>query len=232
MPIKKWLKSADHAIEGILHAAKTQRHLRYHFYAAAFVLLLSFVLGLTKMEFLVISLAVISVLVAEMLNSSIEAVVDLLEPEFHKRARAAKDVGAGAVLVTAFGALVIGYIVLFPYIQNVFHKGLEIAKHTPREISMLAVIIVLIAVVLLKAYSGKGHPLKGGLPSGHAAVAFSVCVSVVYITHDFLASVLSLLLALMISVSRVTSGIHRVLEVILGAALGAGITFALFKVFM
>jgi diacylglycerol kinase (ATP) len=232
MPIKQWLKSADHAIEGILHAAKTQRHLRYHFYAAAFVLVLSYALGLTKDEFVIIALAVIAVLVAEMLNSSIESVVDLLEPEYHKRARAAKDVAAGAVLITAFGALVIGYIVLSPYVQEVFHKGLDIAKHTPWDISVMAVILVLISVILLKAYFGKGHPLSGGLPSGHAAVAFSVCVSVVYITHNFLASLLSLLLALMISVSRVTSGVHRPIEVVLGAALGAGITFVLFKVFM
>jgi diacylglycerol kinase (ATP) len=232
MPIKKWLRSADHAIEGILHAAKTQRHLRYHFYAAAFILVLSYVLGLTKNEFLIIALAVIAVLVAEMLNTAVEAMVDLLEPEYHDRARAAKDIAAGAVMITAFGALVIGYIVLFPYVQNVFHKGLEITKHTPWEISVIAVILVLISVILLKAYFGKGHPLKGGLPSGHAAVAFSICVSVVYITHDFLASLLSFMLALMIAVSRVTTGVHRPFEVVLGAALGGGLTFILFKVFL
>jgi diacylglycerol kinase (ATP) len=232
MPIKKWLGSANHAIEGILHAAKTQRHLRYHFYAAAFVLTLSYALGLTRNEFLLIALAVIAVLMAEMMNSAIEAMVDLLEPEHHERARIAKDIAAGGVFITAFGALVIGYIVLFSHIQRVFHKGLEIAKHAPWEISVIAVILVLISVILLKAYFGKGHPLSGGLPSGHAALAFSVCVSVIYITHDFMASILSFMLALMIAVSRVTSGIHRWIEVVLGAAIGAGITFVLFKVFM
>jgi diacylglycerol kinase (ATP) len=232
MPIKHWLQSANHAIEGILHAAKTQRHLRYHFYMAAFVLTFSYALGLTKNEFLIIALATIAVLAAEMLNSAVEAMVDLLEPEHHERARAAKDIAAGGVFITAFGALVIGYIVLFPYIRRVFHKGLEIAKHAPWEISVIAVILVLISVILLKAYFGKGHPLSGGLPSGHAALAFSVCVSVIYITHDFMASLLSFMLAMMIAVSRVTSGVHRWIEVVFGAALGAGITFVLFKVFM
>lgn len=232
MPVKQWLKSADHAIEGILHAAKTQRHLRYHFYAAAFVLTACYALGLTKNEFLIIALAVIAVLTAEMMNSAVEAMVDLLEPEHHERARTAKDIAAGAVLITAFGAAVIGYIVLFPYIKRVFHRGIEITKHAPWEISAIAVILILIIVILLKAYFGKGHPLSGGFPSGHAAVAFSICVSVIYITRNFLVSLLSFVLALMISASRVTSGVHRPLEVVAGALLGAAVTFILFKVFL
>jgi len=231
VPIKKWLKSADHAIEGILHAAKTQRHLRYHFYAAATILTLSYALGLAKSEFLIIALAVIAVLMAEMLNSAVEAMVDLLEPQHHERARTAKDVAAGAVLITAFGAAVIGYIVLFPYIERIFRRGMEITKHAPWEISAMAVILVLIIVILLKAYSGKGHPLSGGFPSGHAAVAFSIFVSVVYVTHNFIASALSFILALMIAVSRVTSGVHRPVEVVAGGLLGALVTFVLFRVF-
>ncbi len=232
MPIKQWLKSADHAIEGILHAAKTQRHLRYHFYAAAIVLTVCYALGLTKNEFLIVALAVIAVLGAEMLNTAVEAVVDLLEPERHERARAAKDIAAGAVLITAFGAAVIGYIVLFPYLQRIFVRGLEIAKHAPWEISVVAIILVLIMVVLLKAYFGKGHPLSGGFPSGHAAVAFSIWVSLIYIAHSFIISALGFVLAAMIAGSRVTSGVHRPLEVVAGALLGAAVTFILFKVFL
>ncbi len=232
MPIKQWLKSTNHAIEGILHAAKTQKHLRYHFCAAAFVLTISYALALTKTEFLVIALAVMAVLLAEMLNSAVEAVVDLLEPEYHERARTAKDIAAGAVLITAFGAATVGYIVLFPYIRDVFHRGLGIAKHAPWEISVIAVILVLITVVLLKAYSGKGHPLSGGVPSGHAALAFSLWISIIYITGNFIAALLSFGLALMICASRVISGVHRPYEVVIGAALGAAITLLLFKLFL
>ncbi len=232
MPVKKWLKSADHAIEGILHAAKTQRHLRYHFYAAVFVLTSCYALGITKNEFLIISLSVIAVLAAEMLNTAVEYMVDMLEPQYHEKARAAKDIAAGAVLITAFGAVVIGYIVLFPYVQQAFHRGLEITKHAPWEISAIAVILVLIMVILLKASFGKGHPLSGGFPSGHAAVAFSIFVSVVYVTHNFIASASSFVLALMIAISRVTSGVHRPVEVVVGGLLGALVTFALFRIFM
>jgi diacylglycerol kinase (ATP) len=66
MPLRKWSDSANHAIEGILFAAKNERHLRYHLYTAVLVLLLSYVLGIPRLEFLVISLAVILVMLAEM----------------------------------------------------------------------------------------------------------------------------------------------------------------------
>jgi len=82
MPLRQWIKSANHAIEGILHSAKTQRHVRYHFLSAAAVLFLSYLLGVSVTEFIVISLAVILVLLAEMLNSAIETVVDILSPEY------------------------------------------------------------------------------------------------------------------------------------------------------
>ena len=232
MPIRAWLRSTNFAIEGILHAARTQRHLRYHFYAAGAVLLLSYALGVSKGEFLVIALAVMAVLVAEMMNTAVEAVVDIITPDEHPGAKAAKDIAAGAVLITAFGSAVIGYIVLFPYIRRTFTEGFRIAHHTTNEIVIIAVILVLIAVLLLKAYVRRGLLLKGGLPSGHASLAFSVWVSVMYITENFLVSLLVFVLASVIAAARVTSGVHRWFEVVIGALLGALITVLMFEVFL
>jgi diacylglycerol kinase (ATP) len=230
MPLRKWIKSANFAIEGILHAARTQRHLRYHFYAASIVLIGSYALGVTRNEFLIIALAVMAVLVAEMLNSAIEAIVDILAPEHHESARAAKDIAAGAVLITAMGSIVVGYVLLFPYLKNLFQEGVDIGPRPREELSVIAFIIVLIIVVLMKAYFGKGHPLRGGMPSGHAALSFSVWVSVTYNTRNFVASLLCLMLALGIAQSRVTTKAHKPVEVVMGAALGALVTFVLFLV--
>ena len=231
MPLRAWIKSANFAIEGILQAAKTQKHLRYHFYIAAFVLMASYVLGVTKSEFLFISLAVIIVLAAELLNTAVEAMVDLVSPEQHEKARQAKDIAAGAVLITALGSAIIGYIILFPYITDLFDTGFRISKHSKEEISVIAFILILIIVVLLKAYFGRGHPLSGGVPSGHSALAFSVWVSITYITANFFASFLSLIVAIIIAQSRVTTKVHKAWEVMLGGLIGALVTFALFQMF-
>ena len=231
MPLRKWLKSTNFAIEGILQGAKTQRHLRYHFFTAAFILVLSYVLGITRMEFIMISLAVILVISAEMLNSAVEAVVDILSPQYSEKARTAKDIAAGAVLITAFGAAVLGYIILFPYLKSFFTEGFIIARHSGEEIALMAFILVMILVVITKSHFGKGHPLQGGMPSGHSALAFSVWVSITYLTANFIVSLLCFVLAVWIAISRITIRAHNSWEVILGALMGATVTFLLFRLF-
>lgn len=232
MPLKRWIKSANFAIEGILHGAKTERHLRYHLYAAAAVLLLSYVIGVSKQDFLVISLVTIMVLLAELLNTSIEAVTDLLSPERSEKARIAKDVAAGAVLITALGAAIVGYIILIPYLRRWFQEGFYIARHSGEEISIIALVLVLILVVITKAYMGRGSPLRGGLPSGHAALAFSIWVIVTFTTGSFISSILCFVLASAVAASRVVQKIHSIWEVILGGLMGTTVTYLLFKVFM
>lgn len=96
---------------------------------------------------------------------------------------------------------------------------------------MLALVLVLIVVLLLKAHFRRGHALMGGMPSGHAALAFSVWLAITYITENFFASALSFLLAVVVAQSRVSTRVHRPLEVLAGAALGATMTFLLFKLF-
>jgi diacylglycerol kinase (ATP) len=231
MPFRQWLKSVNSAIEGILHAAKTQRHLRYHFYSAAVVLLISYILGVTRTEFLIIALSVIAVLLAEMFNTAIEAIVDIMSPEHSEKARVVKDIAAGAVFLTAFGVAVIGYLILSPYLRDSFQKGLYITKHSKEEISIIAFIIVVILVVITKAYFGKGHPLRGGMPSGHSAVAFSAWVAITYITENFTVSLLCFILAIIIAQSRVITRAHSQWEVILGSLMGASVTFLLFRLF-
>ncbi|MBF0518719.1 MAG: diacylglycerol kinase [Nitrospirae bacterium] len=230
MPLRRWLESANNAIEGILGAAKSQRHLRYHLYAAAVVLLFCYVLGITKIEFLIISVTIMLVIALELINTSIEATVNLLSPEINELARIAKDVAAGAVLTIAVGAAVIGYIILFPYLVIFFNRGLTVATHGGNDIAVLALLIVIILVVIIKALTKRGHPLRGGMPSGHAAVAFSIWVSITLITKNLLASVFALFAALMIAQSRVAR-VHTKWEVFIGAAIGFLITYVLFRLF-
>ncbi|MEJ2697876.1 MAG: diacylglycerol kinase [Candidatus Sulfobium sp.] len=231
MPLRQWLKSANFAIEGILHGAKTQKHLRYHFFSAALVLVGGYIVGVSQSEFLLLALAVIVVLSTEMLNSAVEAVVDLLSPEFSEKARIAKDLAAGAVLIAAFGAAAIGIIILFPHLEAFFNGGFPVAKHAKWQISVIAFILVVIAVVIAKSRFGKGHPLSGGFPSGHAALAFSIWMSVTFVTENFLASLFCFVLAVAIAQSRVAVKVHSPWEVIAGALLGSTVTFLLFTVF-
>ncbi|GAB4535370.1 MAG: diacylglycerol kinase [Thermodesulfovibrionia bacterium] len=231
MPLRRFIDSVNHAINGILYAAKTQRHMKYHLFSAVGVLILSLVLGVGWSEFAILVILAITVLSAEMLNTAIEDIINILFRDYDKRAKAIKDIGAGAVLITAIGAGIIGYIILFRPLSRFFYTGLEVVKHAEQDVAIISLIVVLILVIITKTFFKRGTPLKGGMPSGHAAVAFSVWVSVVFISESFVVSFLVLLLAILIAQSRVYVGIHRPWEVVLGALLGITITYLLFKIF-
>lgn len=231
MPLRKWITSLNYAIEGILIAAKTQRHLRYHIIVASLVVIFSYVAGITRVEFLVILLSVLSVIVTELINTAIETTIDIISPERHPKARIAKDTAAGAVLITAIGAVIVGYIILIPYIRYYFEDGLYFVKHSGTDITMLSIILVTVMVIITKAVTGTGHPLRGGMPSGHSALSFSIWASITMITGNFLVSLLSFILAVIIAQSRVATNIHTRWEVILGGIVGAVITLTLFKIF-
>src|SRR5512139_1938968 len=231
MPVRKLIESANNAIEGILYAARTQRHVKYHLTAAAVVLVVSYAFGVERTDFLIISIAITLVLLSEMLNTAIEHIVDMVSPEYSEKARIVKDVAAGAVLITAFGAVVVGYIVLFPYLSELFERGPSLAKHTFQEVALISIVLVLILVIGLKAYFGKGHPLSGGMPSGHSAIAFSVWMALTLFSGSFKVSLLCLLLALFVAQSRIALGAHTYWEVIAGAVLGATVTFLAFMIF-
>jgi diacylglycerol kinase (ATP) len=90
---------------------------------------------------------------------------------------------------------------------------------------------VSIAVVIIKSDLGKGHPLSGGMPSGHSALAFSLWLMLTLITESFSVSVIGLIMASLLAQSRIAVKAHTPLEVVMGALLGIGITLGCFLIF-
>ena len=231
MKPRNFIESANLAMEGIFYAAKTQKHMRYHLWAAGLVIFVSLLLGITRIEFLILSFIILLVLLAEMFNTAIEAIIDLVSPEYNHLAKITKDVAAGAVFLVSVGAVITGYLILFPYIRYPVRGAIISVENASEHLTLIAVILVIIAVVLTKAHSKKGRPFYGGLPSGHSAVSFSISTSVAFLTKNALISILTFSLALMVAYSRVSMGIHSVREIMLGALLGIIITVLLFQIF-
>jgi diacylglycerol kinase (ATP) len=229
-PVKPshWLEGVNCAIEGILWATSTQRHLRWHFLAAAAVLLTALLFRVSAIELVLLVLAITLVLFAELINTALETVVDLVSPDYHLLAKRTKDVAAGAVLLSSVGAMVMGYFILSHYLFPLMQRGLDVAPHAPGNVAIIAMIAVTIMVILLKACFGKGMPLHGGLPSGHAAVSFSIATSIAFADVSPIIVLLAFVLAGMVSHSRLLMKIHSYKEVISGAALGVGLTLLIY----
>jgi len=205
--------------------------MRYHLYAAVILLLTGFILGISWSDFVILITLSIIVISVEMINTALETITDILFKDYDPRAKAIKDIAAGAVLIAALGAALIGYVILSKPVEKFFESGLLIAKHSKGDIAVVALVVVLIMVVITKTFFERGKPLKGGMPSGHSAVAFSMWMTVTMITEHFVASLLALAMAVLIAQSRVYVGIHKPLEVVMGGLLGSSITFLLFKIF-
>jgi diacylglycerol kinase (ATP) len=215
-----WLETLNCAVEGILHAVKTQRHMRWHALACLAVLLLAVRFSVTPSEFGLLCLAAALVIVAELANTAMESAVDLACSEYHPLARAAKDVAAGAVLVAAFAAAAVGWVVLFPKVGTEAAQVLSLVNGSEPVAIASILLIVLVLIVLLKAKVGRGRPLHGGMPSGHAAVSFTIATVLTLRTEDPIVGVLCGALAAMVSHSRLLHRIHTGAEVLAGVALG------------
>ena len=229
------LHSFNFAFEGVIHVLRTQRNMRIHFAVAAGVLVAAVAVGVDRVELIALLLAIAFVLIAEMINTAVEAAIDVATTAFDPLAKLAKDIAAGAVLIATVTAVAVGYLVFSERIANRSSRLIDRLRDAPAELTLIALVLTVIAVIATKAYTGRGTPLRGGLPSGHAAVAFGGWMATTNIVGDsrhwYLISTLTLIMALLVAQTRVEAGIHSFLEVAYGAVLGSLLTLVLFQVF-
>jgi diacylglycerol kinase (ATP) len=226
------LDSFNYAFEGIIHVLRTQRNLRIHFVAAVLVFAAALAVGVTRLQLIALVLAIAFVLVAEMLNTAIEGVIDVSTTSFDPNAKLAKDIAAGAVLIASITAVAVGFLVFQSAIGQRATHVLNRVRDAPADITLVALVLVVLLVIATKALTDRGTPLRGGLPSGHAALAFAGWIAVTYLVgdeHRFVVSAVTLIMALLVAQTRVESGVHSTLEVAYGGALGALVTLVVFQ---
>jgi diacylglycerol kinase len=113
---RKFYQSFKYAGQGIRHALNTQRNIRLHIAAAVAALVLGLILNISYYELVALVLAICFVLITEMINTSIEEIVNLVTPTRRAAATIAKDVAAGAVLFSAICAIIVGCLIFIPHI--------------------------------------------------------------------------------------------------------------------
>lgn len=231
MKIKKMVESFNYAISGIVETVRTQRNMRIHLFAALCVLLACFLFDISKSEFLILTITITMVVVAEIINTAIEVTIDMSTNHYHPLAKIAKNAAAGGVLIAAINSLIVGYIIFWDKISHISYEVIHKVKQSEPYMIFIALIFVIIATLIIKAIFGEGTPLRGGMPSGHSAISFSLATAISLITEEPIIITLSYLMALITAQSRVDSNVHSTWEVIVGALFGTLLTLLIFVIF-
>ncbi|MBU1148272.1 MAG: diacylglycerol kinase [Candidatus Omnitrophica bacterium] len=225
------VESFNSAIEGFIFVFKSQRNMRLHFVIGITAIILGIFLNFTYIELIILCLTIAFVLFAEMFNTAIEHTIDLVKEEFHPLARIVKDICAGAVLLSALAAVVVGYMLFVSKTGIRAEANIIKIKESSWHISFIILLIILGFVVLSKVLFRSGTPLRGGMPSGHSAIAFSIWTIISLLYPNSIVILLVFILSFLVSRSRVRDGVHSTLEVFTGALVGIFITLLIFQFF-
>jgi len=225
------LDSIQFALDGIVYAVRHERNVKIHFVAAVAVLVACLVLPLDPLGVLMVLGATSLVLVAELINTAIESVVNMTIQGHHPLARIAKDVAAAAVLVSAFFSLGVAWHVLLPAVAGVSWElqgsGWSRLAGDPVPLFWLGGILLALGLVVALAVSHRGPFPPGRLVLGHAALAFGVSAALLSVTREPLAGLLAIPFAAMVSRRHVHTGIHGWPQVLGGATLGVLLSLCL-----
>lgn len=120
MSLQKRVASIGYALKGLSDLFQNQPNARIHLGATTLVVAAGFYFQISRTEWVAVTLCITLVLSLEAVNTAIEHLTNLVSPDFHPLAGKAKDVAAGAVLMSAIGAVLVGAIIFFPKLMNCF----------------------------------------------------------------------------------------------------------------
>lgn len=232
MKNKSLFDSFNNALNGIIETLKNERNFKIHFFIGFMVLLVVLFIDIDSKEFLIVLFSIVFVLVCELLNTSVEAIVDLYCGEkYNEKAKIAKDAAAGGVFISAMYSFIVGYIIIFRKLIEIDYRSIvmERIKQTPIYITLICVLIVVMLTVAAKAVSGQKNLLKGGMPSAHSGIAFCAATCILFLTTSMVAIILAYFLAALVAQSRIEGKIHSLLQALLGSLLGILVTVFIFQ---
>ena len=234
-----FLDAWKNAVNGIIYATTTQRNIKIQLVLAILVVIISLFFDLSRAEFLCFLFTIILILLAEMFNTAVETVVDLYVDVYHPKAKIAKDVAAGGVVITAINALIVAYFLFFDKISDIGLNFINNVINSPVHLAFSVLIIVVVAIVALIAmartnkHRGLNHKF---IPSGFTTLAFAANTIIWIVTQssrnivNTIIITLSLVLAILVSASRIEAKAHKLSEVIFSACVGIILVLCLYGI--
>ena len=228
---KNMIDAWKNAFNGIIYAVTTQRNIKQQLVIAVIVMLISLLFNLSRAEFLCLMFTVILIILAEMFNTAIETVVDLYTELYHPKAKIAKDVGAGGVVIAAVNAVIVAYFLFFDKMSDIGLNFIRNLANSPVHMAFIGIFLIIILIVTLKAAASTNQhkSLKSNFtPSGQAAMAFGANTIIWLSTTNVVVLTLSMVMAILVCVTRIESKQKTLKEVVLGALTGISVVALLY----
>lgn len=231
MPVRKMIDSFNYALDGVIFALRTQRNMRIHLLITILLILLGINFELSRMEIIALTFCVTLVFVTEMINTAIESAIDLFTREYHELAKIAKNVAAGAVLVSAINATLIGYLVFIDKLMLHSNQTVESIRTITTHQIFIVLVLVMIAVIFVKFRTGADSYFRGGFPSGHVALSFSMLTFIIMEAGNPIVMLMAAIIAILVAQSRYEARIHNLFQIFAGGLLGSLVTLLAYKFF-
>ncbi len=231
---RNFMDASKNAISGIISAFKTERNLRVHYVIGLFVLLFSLFFDFTKTEFACLCLTIGFVIFAEMINSTVEFMVDLITEKYDERARLAKDIAAGGVFVASLVAVIVAYFLFADKIYGATTTILTTVLDSKLYLFFTIVFAVVILIIILKGVFIKESEKKDTkptfMPSARVAIAFAITTYTFLVTQSILVGATSLILSLIISQIKMENESIRLPYTIASALIGVLVVLIVYQV--
>lgn len=227
---KTFFTAFGHAIDGIIRAFKTERNLRIDYIIGLCVFICSLFFDFTKTEFACICLTIGFVIFAEMINSSVEYIVDLVTDKYDDRAKAAKDIAAGCVLIASGVSVVVAYFLFEDKLYNATTHIIKSILSSKLHILFTIIFAITLLVVILKGFFSKDNEYSKSHPSLRVTLAFGLTAYSYLITKSLFVGGVTFLLSIIISQMKVQNSKTRPIYILFSALLGILIVLVIYQI--
>lgn len=228
---KTFFSATKNALNGIIHAFKTERNLRLDYLIGAIVLVISLFFDFSKVEYICLLITIGFVIFAEMINTTVEYIVNLIIDEYNINAKAAKDIAAGNVLIASGISVMIAY---FLFVDKIRHASTIIINEVLSSKSHLLVTILFITVILIVILKGlfskeKNNNYVKAFPSARVTISFALATYLFVITKNLIVGGVAFALSIMVSSIKRENDRTTILQIVISAFLGFLIVIAVYQ---
>ena len=228
---KTFFSATKNALNGIIHAFKTEKNLRNDYVIGALVLFVSLFFNLTRVELICLVITIGFVIFAEMINSTVEYIVNLITTDYNLDAKAAKDIAAGGVLISSIISVIVAYLLFVDKIRQASTTLLTSVLSSKAHMLVTILFIITILVVILKGTLSKDkeHNYVKSFPSARVVVSFALSTYLFVITKNLLVGGVALVLSIMVSSMKRENDKTTILQIVLSALLGILLVICIYQ---